>query len=107
MTMAMSSRPILTVRVFQRQAVQKQQAVLDAEHGRELVQNAALDADKLVLRPLAEPGDLHGVAVKGKQLLQKQRGRHFQRGRRRQPRPAGHVAVDDGIEAAHGDALPL
>ena len=78
-----------------------------AAGGDHLIHDAAVAADKLVLRLLAIEGDLGLADVKPQRLLEGLAYGHLQRGGGGEPRALGHVAGDHQIEAAQHMAAGL
>ena len=90
--------------------VESQRVAGPAEERRELVEETRLRADPVVLDPGAEARQHAAVGLGAAAVLeQRERERHLERGGRREPGPARHVAADRqlGAPKAVAGALQL
>ena len=74
-----------------------------SEQARGLVEDAARDAHRPQLGPLAEEGELERIELEAGDRAQRERDRHFEGGGRREPRSRREVGRD---RASHSDRGP-
>ena len=86
--------------VSQRAAIEKEAVPRFPRRRDKLVHDAASHADKLVFRPLAQPGFLRRLDAEAEKPVEQGDGRHFQGRRRAETRTLGHVPGDHGVKAA-------
>ena len=84
--------------MLQRLAVEKHQTPLPSEAGGELIHYPAVDSAVVVLRRLADAGELEPVETVAHELVERKRETAFQSGRRRKTCPEGYIACKCGIE---------
>ena len=92
----------LAVAIRERVAVEQDSAVLLAHADSELVHDAAVDADELVLCLLRELDHLDHVESEAECLIEDDRRQHLERSRRRKASACRQCAVDQDVEAVRG-----
>ena len=86
--------------VLERVAVEEDRTFAGSEQARGLVEDAARDAHRPQLGPLAEEGEFERIELEAGDRAQRERDRHFEGGGRREPRSRREVGRD---RAPHSD----
>ena len=86
---------------LERATVEENRVVAHAEQRRRLVHDAGRGSDGDVLGALADPGKGWAVETQLPDVIQGERHRAFDRGRRREAGAHGHVRIDEHVEARH------